>query len=91
MNDYKHDIHLSFTGADRELKNDLYNRLKNAGFENVYDSDTYCKGQFRQDYMEALSSSKVFLMILSDNLRNDPCPCGSGKKYKFCCGKDPEQ
>ncbi len=20
--------------------------------------------------------------------RNDPCPCGSGKKYKYCCGKD---
>ena len=20
--------------------------------------------------------------------RNDPCPCGSGKKYKDCCGKD---
>ena len=20
--------------------------------------------------------------------RNDPCPCGSGKKYKFCCGKN---
>jgi len=20
--------------------------------------------------------------------RNDPCPCGSGKKYKRCCGKD---
>ena len=19
--------------------------------------------------------------------RNDPCPCGSGKKYKQCCGK----
>lgn len=19
--------------------------------------------------------------------RNDPCPCGSGKKYKVCCGK----
>ena len=19
--------------------------------------------------------------------RNDPCPCGSGKKYKECCGK----
>ena len=19
--------------------------------------------------------------------RNDPCPCGSGKKYKNCCGK----
>jgi uncharacterized protein len=21
--------------------------------------------------------------------RNDPCPCGSGKKYKKCCGADP--
>ena len=20
--------------------------------------------------------------------RNDPCPCGSGKKYKKCCGMD---
>lgn len=20
--------------------------------------------------------------------RNDPCPCGSGKKFKQCCGKD---
>ncbi|MGI6736508.1 MAG: SEC-C metal-binding domain-containing protein [Anaerovoracaceae bacterium] len=19
--------------------------------------------------------------------RNDPCPCGSGKKYKYCCGR----
>ena len=19
--------------------------------------------------------------------RNDPCPCGSGKKFKLCCGK----
>ncbi|HUS47230.1 MAG TPA: SEC-C metal-binding domain-containing protein [Phycisphaerae bacterium] len=21
--------------------------------------------------------------------RNDPCPCGSGKKYKKCCGGKP--
>ncbi|HAH44109.1 MAG TPA: hypothetical protein DCM07_04505, partial [Planctomycetaceae bacterium] len=20
--------------------------------------------------------------------RNDPCPCGSGKKFKKCCGKN---
>lgn len=23
--------------------------------------------------------------------RNEPCPCGSGKKYKKCCGKSKEQ
>ena len=22
--------------------------------------------------------------------RNDPCPCGSGKKYKKCCGVTPQ-
>ncbi|MGN5267109.1 YchJ family metal-binding protein [Aeromonas dhakensis] len=21
--------------------------------------------------------------------RNDPCPCGSGKKFKKCCGRVP--
>ena len=27
-------------------------------------------------------------MAHSDHIgRNDPCPCGSGKKYKNCCGK----
>jgi uncharacterized protein YchJ len=23
--------------------------------------------------------------------RNDPCPCGSGKKYKKCCGSNDSQ
>ena len=23
------------------------------------------------------------------NRRNDPCPCGSGLKYKKCCGSNP--
>jgi preprotein translocase subunit SecA len=23
--------------------------------------------------------------------RNDPCPCGSGKKYKKCCGQNDAQ
>ena len=22
---------------------------------------------------------------------NDPCPCGSGKKYKQCCGRNAAQ
>jgi uncharacterized protein YecA (UPF0149 family) len=23
--------------------------------------------------------------------RNDPCPCGSGEKFKHCCGRDEER
>lgn len=30
-------------------------------------------------FMKAIFSSKVY--------PNDPCPCGSGKKYKKCCGR----
>src|ERR1039457_6631393 len=26
-------------------------------------------------------------LALTKSRRNDPCPCGSGKKYKNCCGK----
>ena len=29
---------------------------------------------------------KTFTNIKKDVGRNDPCPCGSGKKYKNCCG-----
>ena len=32
-----------------------------------------------KDYVDALSQPEVG--------RNDPCPCGSGRKYKHCCGK----
>ena len=43
-----------------------------------------------------LSNSQIKLNLSSDSeesssekkiARNDPCPCGSGKKYKQCCGK----
>lgn len=32
---------------------------------------------------------KMFYTFLGQNIgRNDPCPCGSGKKYKNCCGRE---
>jgi len=27
-------------------------------------------------------------VIIPPHSRNDPCPCGSGKKYKYCHGKN---
>jgi SWIM/SEC-C metal-binding protein len=46
---------------------------------------------------EDISDVQKLLGIKSENVktivnapqigRNDPCPCGSGKKYKKCCGK----
>ena len=39
--------------------------------------------EIQKDYRE----SKI---VRNENKvgRNDPCPCGSGKKYKKCCGKN---
>ncbi len=36
------------------------------------------------------SSKTPYRKSASENVgRNDPCPCGSGKKYKKCCGATP--
>jgi len=45
------------------------------------------------DYDEALeqtsapAESHPFVRVADKVGRNDPCPCGSGKKYKQCHGK----
>jgi len=41
----------------------------------------------RAEITKAFRISKT--VVKGDKIgRNDPCPCGSGKKYKKCCGKD---
>ncbi|MHC1719407.1 MAG: SEC-C metal-binding domain-containing protein [Clostridiaceae bacterium] len=41
----------------------------------------------RKEIRKEWSASK---MVVNKNKvgRNEPCPCGSGKKYKNCCGKN---
>ncbi len=38
------------------------------------------------DYVEEFNARKPFTRSQAKIGRNDPCPCGSGKKYKKCCG-----
>jgi len=43
-----------------------------------------------QSYEEGVITEDLSLKPISGTKkpkRNDPCPCGSGKKYKNCCGK----
>ena len=39
------------------------------------------------DFMETMMNRPAPAAIPKDIGRNDPCPCGSGKKYKNCCMK----
>ncbi len=35
----------------------------------------------------AVDKTAPFVRVVAKVGRNDPCPCGSGKKYKVCHGK----
>jgi len=55
-------------------------RLEREGFEPVFFPDD--EEEHDHDHAPAAEPAK------SDKPgRNDPCPCGSGKKYKKCCGQ----
>jgi uncharacterized protein YecA (UPF0149 family) len=49
-------------------------------WNNIFDEEK--RIEIKKDY----NRSKI--VVKGDKVgRNDPCPCGSGKKYKKCCGK----
>jgi preprotein translocase subunit SecA len=47
------------------------------------------KGKTVYDRMKESSATGSSSQVKNSSKvgRNDPCPCGSGKKYKKCCGK----
>ena len=54
-----------------------------AGTMQIY---RYFKAQ-RSLHNDPLGSAPTFRRTMPKIGRNDPCPCGSGKKFKQCCGK----
>ncbi len=43
----------------------------------------------KDNFYEEKEKSSSFVPIRKQKIgRNQPCPCGSGKKYKHCCGKN---
>lgn len=77
LQDYKYDVFISWTGKDKPLKDKIKLLLSDAGLI-CYDSEVECKGEFRSDYMHALQYSKVYVLLMTDNLRNDPNVSGYG-------------
>ena len=49
-------------------------------WENIFDEETR-----KNLYLEQKKSGTV--VVGKKVGRNEPCPCGSGKKYKHCCGR----
>lgn len=43
----------------------------------------------KEDYIQLYHSDPIVPAVKKEKMgRNDPCPCGSGKKYKKCCGRN---
>lgn len=72
-------------GFDKEL---LYKNMVGAGADWLYELEEW-NAIFDEEkrkalYKEQKSSTTI---VKGDKVYpNDPCPCGSGKKYKKCCG-----
>ena len=72
-------------GFDKAL---LYKNMVAAGADWLYELEEW--NIFDEDTRKALyKEQKSSTTIVKDKkvYPNDPCPCGSGKKYKKCCGK----
>jgi len=50
-------------------------------------ADNFIRKEHIQNKLEATVEQGTQNIIGKKVGRNDPCPCGSGKKYKKCCGK----
>ena len=72
---------------DEEL---LYKNMVEAHADwlyNLKEWDRYLSEERKKELFKEQRQSKT--VIKKEKIgRNDPCPCGSGKKYKKCCGQD---
>lgn len=70
-------------------KEKLYKNMVDAKADWLYElpmwNDIFDAEKKKALYLEQKKSGTV---IVGKKIgRNEPCPCGSGKKYKFCCGR----
>lgn len=74
-------------GFDKEL---LYKNMVAAGADWLYELPAWEKIFDEEKRKELYKEQKKSTTIIKEAkvYPNDPCPCGSGKKYKKCCGKN---
>jgi len=61
-------------------------RIKSSGFEKAFTSAGITDEDIRIVLTKIQESKSTPVHVEQTPSRNSPCPCGSGKKYKRCCG-----
>ena len=75
------------SGRGRQAAEILKYRVKN-GADVMDEEDTMDFFSWSEMGFEQNDVQKPFVRENPKIGRNDPCPCGSGKKYKKCCGRN---
>lgn len=72
---------------DKEM---LYKNMVDAKADWLYNLSAWEKIFDEEKRKELYREAKKMNTIVKEKKigRNDPCPCGSGKKYKMCCGRN---
>ena len=78
--EYKKEAFSLFENLLNKLKTDLITVLLNLKIveQSKQNESEIKKQQFNKKDLERLANKKIG--------RNEPCPCKSGKKFKYCCG-----
>ncbi len=71
----------TFTMAAKDAGVDITNDEEMLEFIKLYNMQQFAKLEKNESKTSNTKSKKYKVG------RNDPCPCGSGKKYKKCCGR----
>jgi hypothetical protein len=72
-------------------KEKLYKNMVAAGADWLYGLEEWDEIFDKEKQAELYKEQKQSQTVRHEGPkigRNDPCPCGSGKKYKNCCGKN---
>lgn len=56
--------------------------------ENEHEDYKFLENKAKDDATDRMQTANNQSIINTKIGRNDPCPCGSGKKYKKCCGNN---
>jgi len=69
-----------------ERRSDVQKRLAQATYSQPEEPTGFSEGD-NNDHSRKEATSRSSDSSVPKVGRNDPCPCGSGKKYKKCCGR----
>ena len=81
LNEYKNESFALFEGLLTNLKTDVTKT-----FSRIVIKESSEVNNSEENFIEGPSQEQK-LQKKEKVPRNAPCPCGSGKKFKHCCGK----